>query len=82
MSSSSRWLTRIPYRTLVRIFELDGFQVVRRRGDHIIMTKPSVNRPVVIKSSPRMVAVTHIRANMRTAGLSRERYFQLLEWIR
>ncbi|MCY3544052.1 MAG: type II toxin-antitoxin system HicA family toxin [Chloroflexota bacterium] len=66
----------------MRLFELEGFRIVRQRGDHIIMTKPGVNRPVVIKSSPRMVAVTHIRTNMRTAGMSRERYFQLLERVR
>ncbi|MYC08128.1 MAG: type II toxin-antitoxin system HicA family toxin [Chloroflexi bacterium] len=82
MSSSARRLTPIPYLTLVRLFELEGFRIVRQRGDHIIMTKPGVNRPVVIKSSPRMVAVTHIRTNMRTAGMSRERYFQLLERVR
>ena len=81
MSSYASRLTPVPFRTLVRLFELEGFQVVRRRGDHIIMTKPGVKRPVVIKSSPRMVAVTHIRTNMRTAGMSRERYFQLLEQV-
>ncbi len=46
-----------------------------------MMTKPGVRRPVVIKTSPRMVAVTHIRTNMRTAGMSRETYFRLLDDI-
>ena len=32
----------------------------------------------VIKSSPKLVPVTRIRTNMRTAGMSRERYFQRL----
>ena len=36
----------------------------------------------VIKSSPKLVPVTHIRTNMRTAGMSRERYFQLLEKLK
>jgi len=71
--------TPIPYTLLIKIFEADGFSIVRRRGDHIIMTKPKVKRPLVIKSSPKLVPVTHIRTNMRTAGMSRERYFQLLE---
>ncbi len=39
------------------------------------------NRPLVIKTSPRKVPVTHIRTNMTTAGMSRERYFELLEKV-
>jgi len=62
----------------VRVFELDGFTVSRRRGDHIVMTKPGVSGPVVIKCSPRQVPITHIRLNLATAGMSRGRYFELL----
>ena len=35
-----------------------------------------------VKSSPKRVPVTHILTNMRTAGMSRERYFQLLEKVK
>ena len=69
----------IRYEILIKIFELDGFVVKRKKGDHIIMTKPGVKRPLVIKTSPRLVPVTHIRTNMTTAGMTRERYFELLE---
>jgi predicted RNA binding protein YcfA (HicA-like mRNA interferase family) len=75
-------ITPIDYRTLIRVFELDGFTISRQKGDHIVMTKPGVSRPVVIKISPRQVPVTHIRTNMTTAGMSRERYFELLEQAR
>jgi len=75
-------ITPVHYRTLVKVFELDGFTVQRTRGDHIVMTKPGVKRPVVIKSSPRKVPVTHIRTNMTTAGMSRERYFELLKQVK
>jgi predicted RNA binding protein YcfA (HicA-like mRNA interferase family) len=64
---------------LIRVFELDGFTVSRQKGDHIVMTKPGVLRPVVIKTSPRKVPVMHIQSNLATAGINRERYFQLLE---
>jgi predicted RNA binding protein YcfA (HicA-like mRNA interferase family) len=74
-------ITPVDYRTLIRVFEMDGFQIVRQKGDHIIMTKPGVPRPVVIKSSPRKVPVAHIRTNMTTAGMNRERYFELLEQV-
>jgi len=46
------------------------------------MTKPGIIRPVVIKTSPHNVAVTHIRTNLTTAGISRERYFELLEKVK
>ena len=71
----------IHYERLVKIFEHEGFKVSRTRGDHIIMTKPGVLRPLVIKTSPRKVPVTHIKTNLTTAGISRERYFELLELI-
>ena len=79
MRSGQERLRPIPYTVLVRVFELEGFIVARRRGDHIIMTKSGAMRPVVIKQSPRMVAVAHISTNMRTAGLTRERFFELLD---
>ena len=72
-------ITPVHYRTLIRVFELDGFTVSRQKGDHIVMTKPGVSRPLVIKTSPRKVPVMHIRTNLTTAGMSRERYFELLE---
>ena len=72
----------VHYLLLIKIFERDGFEVRRKKGDHIIMTKPGVKRPLVIKSSPKLVPITHIRTNMTTAGMTRERYFQLLEQVK
>ena len=79
---TERKIIPIQYKTLIKIFERDGFTVKRQRGDHIIMTKAGIRRPLVIKNSPRLVPVTHIRTNMTTAGMSRERYFELLEKAR
>lgn len=76
-----RRITPIPYQKLVKVFELDGFTVKRQKGDHLILTKPQVKRPVVIKTSPRDVPVTHILTNLRTAGMSREHYFELLDQV-
>ncbi|MDL1971618.1 MAG: type II toxin-antitoxin system HicA family toxin [Candidatus Desulfofervidaceae bacterium] len=78
----SKKITPIHYKTLIKIFELDGFVIKRKKGDHIIMTKPGVNRPLVIKTSPRLVPVTHIRTNMTTAGMTRESFFELLEKVK
>ena len=75
-------ITPVPYQKLVKVFELGGFTIKRRKGDHLILTKPGVRRPVVIKTSPREVPVTHILTNLRTAEISRERYFELLDQIK
>ena len=71
-------LTSQHYRVLIKVFEKAGYSVKRTRGSHIIMNKPGVERPVVI---PRYeeVDVDIIKANLRTAKLSREEYFRLLE---
>ena len=69
----SRKITPIPYQKLVKVFELDGFTVKRHKGDHLILTRPGVKRPLVIKTSPPQAPVTHILTNLRTAGMTRER---------
>ena len=74
-------ITPIHYEKLIKIFELYGFIVKRKKGDHIIMTKPGIKRPLVIKTSPRHAPVTHIRTNMTTAGMTREGYFSLLKKV-
>jgi len=79
---STRRITPIYYRRLVTVFELDGFTVKRQKGDHLILTKPGVKRPVVIKKGPREVPVIHILTNLRTAGIDRERYFELLDQVK
>ena len=63
---------------LVAIFERDGFSFLRQRGDHLIYTKPGVKRPLVIPVYPE-VPVFIIKNLLRTAGMSRERYFELLQ---
>lgn len=67
----------VPYQTLVRIFEKDGFSFARQSGDHLIYTKPDIKRPLVIPAY-RSVPVFIVRNLLRTSGMSRERYFELL----
>ena len=71
-------LSPVSYKTLSRVFEREGFRCVREEGDHLVYVKPGVLRPVVI---PKYTAVPVfiIKNNLRTAGISRERYFELLE---
>ena len=71
----------IHYKKLIKIFKLAGFNVSRQKGDHIAMTKVGVSRPLIIKTSPHKVAVTHIMTNLRTAGIKREEYFKYLKKV-
>jgi len=70
-------LKPVDYRTLVKVFELDGFAFNRQRGDHLIYTKVGVKRPLVIPMY-QDVPVFVIKNLLRTAGMTRERYFDLL----
>jgi predicted RNA binding protein YcfA (HicA-like mRNA interferase family) len=63
------------------IFLAEGFRFVRQVGSHRAYVKPGVPRPVVIPAYPA-VPVSIIRNNMRTAGMTRERYFEVLERVR
>ena len=71
-------LTPTDWRTLVRVFEADGFTRDRTTGSHVVLSKPGVAPPVVIPKYADL-GLEIIRNNMRTAGMSRERYFELLE---
>ena len=66
------------WRTLVRIFEADGFTRDRTTGSHVVLSKPGIARPVIIPKYAG-VGLDIIRSNMRTAGMSRERYLELLK---
>jgi predicted RNA binding protein YcfA (HicA-like mRNA interferase family) len=68
----------VDWRTLERIFISDGFTFVRQQGSHRTYAKPGVSRPVVIPTY-REIPVFIIRNNVKTAGMSRDDYFRLLE---
>lgn len=68
----------IPASRLRKVFERAGFKCVRTEGDHYVYTKPGITRPVVIPDWHE-VPVFIIKNNLRTASISREEYFELLE---
>lgn len=70
-------ITAIHYRKLVRVFERDGFKIVRQEGSHIVLTRSGILRPVIIPTYAE-VPVFIIKNCLRTAKMSRERYFELL----
>lgn len=71
----------VDWKTLECIFLAAGFQFVRQEGSHRSYIKVGVARPVVIPAY-RDIPVFIIRNNLKTAGISRDEYFRLLEQCR
>lgn len=67
--------------TLIRVFEADGWVRTRQKGSHLSLTKPGHKRPLVIPTNKKEAEVWLIRTNLRTAGMDRGRYFELLERV-
>ena len=74
-------LTPIDWRTLERVFVAAGFHFARQEGSHRSYVREGVARPIVIPTYSE-VPVFIVRNNLRTAGLSRDEYFRLLEQVR
>jgi predicted RNA binding protein YcfA (HicA-like mRNA interferase family) len=68
----------IHYKKLIKILELDGATIVGQKGSHVILTKPGAKRRLVVPTYLH-VPVFIIKNNLKTAGISRERYFELLK---
>lgn len=74
-------ITPIHYKKLVRVFELEGFRYIKTKGDHLIYTKPGISQPIVIPKY-REIPVFVIKNNLRSAGITREKYLKLLGKIK
>jgi predicted RNA binding protein YcfA (HicA-like mRNA interferase family) len=70
-------ITPLSWKELVRIFEKEGFVHQRTTGDHMVFTKSGLIRPLVIPKYNH-VPIFIIQNLLRTSGINRERYFQLL----
>jgi len=70
-------ITPIHWKELEGVFLKAGFRFIRQEGSHRAYTKPGILRPVIIPAYNE-VPVSIIRNNLKTAGISREEYFELL----
>lgn len=77
----SKKLTPVNWRVLVKIFEADGFRFERKKGSHRSYIKEGILRPVIIPEYDE-VGLDIITSNMRTAKMSRDRYFELLRKVK
>jgi len=74
-------ITPVHYKKLVKVFEIEGFRYQRTKGDHLIYTKAGISRPIVIPKYKK-IPVFVIKNNLNSAGISRERYLELLEKLK
>jgi predicted RNA binding protein YcfA (HicA-like mRNA interferase family) len=68
----------VPYEQLAALFERDGYVFDRQRGDHLIYVKAGTARPLVIPAYSE-VPVFIIKNLLRSAGMTRDKYFELLK---
>ena len=73
-------LTPVHWRKLLKVLELDGAIVVGQTGDHIELKKAGATRRLVVPKY-REIPVFIVENNLKTAGISRQRYFELLRKI-
>ncbi|MBU4481271.1 type II toxin-antitoxin system HicA family toxin [Patescibacteria group bacterium] len=73
-------ITPIHYKKLVKIFESEGFELIRVKGDHLIYIKAGISRPIVIPKY-KEIPVFVIKNNLRAAGINREKYLEILKRI-
>jgi len=63
---------------LKEVFLAAGFRFARQEGSHRSYTKAGVLHPIVIPAYDE-IPISVIKNNLKTAGISREEYFRLLE---
>lgn len=74
-------MKRVSWQELRDVCKLAGCVESRMKGDHLVMTKPGMPRPVIIKMDKQM-GEDIVRSNMRTLGLSRQEFERLLAIVR
>ncbi|MBA3030991.1 MAG: addiction module toxin, HicA family [Desulfobacteraceae bacterium] len=70
-------ITPIGWKVLECVFFKDGFVFVRQSSSHRSYSKKGIARPVIIPVYSE-IDTEIIKSNMRTANMSREKYFKYL----
>jgi len=73
-------ITPTDYKALLKIFQLFGCMYKRKKGSHHILNYPGAKRAVVIPEY-KEIDVEIIKNNMRTVGMTREQYLNLLKKV-
>lgn len=72
---------KVSWQELRDVCLLEGCHPDRTKGDHLVMTRPGMARPVVIKMD-KSLGEDIVRTNMHTLGIDRKRFEQLLGQVR
>ena len=73
-------ITPVSYKTLIKVFLEFGCEYKRKKGSHHILICPDCKRSVVIPEYSE-IDVEIFKNNLKTAGISREEYFEILRNI-
>lgn len=74
-------ISPVHYKALFRVFEKEGFVHNRTKGDHAIFVKKGIIRPLVVPMY-KEIPVFIIKNLLRTSGLSRDLYFEILNDVK
>ena len=66
-------------RKLIKILEKTGFKIIRQKGSHVIMMNDRKTRIVIPVHPRKNIKPGLIRAMIREAEISREKFFKLLK---
>ena len=72
----------VTWKELRQICILAGCVDSRTQGSHLVMTRPGLARPIIIKMAKGDLGPRIVMSNMRTLGLTREEFEQLLDQVR
>ncbi len=61
---------------ILRALERCGMVVMRRRGSHVMLTKPGLSRPVVLAMHNKEISPATIRALLHQAQISPEAFVE------
>jgi len=64
---------------LIKILEKTGFKIIRQKGSHVIMMNDRKTRIVIPVHPGKNIKPGLIRAMIREAEISREKFFKLLK---
>jgi hypothetical protein len=72
---------QVSWQELRDVCKLAGCVEARTKGDHLVMTRAGLARPVIIKMD-KDIGEDIVRSNMRTLGLGRKEFERLLAIVR
>ena len=74
-------LTPIHYSKFAKFVEYLGCEFKRKSGSHIIYTRNDLDRPVVFPEDKEL-SFTVIMSNLKTLGISKEKFIEIMARIK